>query len=392
MKGVILKGINELIFSESLTKPTLEKCSIKNQGNDLLLKVLSVGINRIDLLIKENKYPKFPMEKSLGLEISGIVEESNSNKFKKNDIVCSLLKYNGYNEYVLANSKHTMKIDANKISMFEAASIPESFLTAYKLIYYTTNFPLINNNDDKIVENKENIDTLNEKGDKNNTISAYTPISGNDCYYYKRFNNQFYGNYCGKNEVNVLVYGALSSVGINLLQLLNYEKKRNIMNINKIIAITSNERKAKIAMEFGATDYAFHNDNNFVENILNISKNVNLIFDCVGGGKIFENNLKICTNDTVWILYGLLGGPKVTNFNLAHLLTKRILLLTSTLYDRTDNYKEELIHSFQHHILPLIYNNTLKFCIHKVLPIEQIEEAHHIIKNNLNIGKVVCKF
>ncbi|ETB58683.1 hypothetical protein YYC_03829 [Plasmodium yoelii 17X] len=383
MKGVILKGINELVFSESLTKPTLEKCKIQNQGNDLLLKVLSVGINRIDLLIKENKYPKFPIGKSLGLEISGIVEESNSNKFKKNDIVCSLLKYNGYNEYVLANSKHTMKIDSDKISMFEAASIPESFLTAYKLIYYTARFPLINNNDNKIVENK---------GDKNNTTSTYTPISENCYYYYKQFSNQIYGNYFGKNEVNVLVYGALSSVGINLLQLLNYEKKRNIMNINKIIAITSNQTKAKVAMEFGATDYAFHNDENFVENILNISKNINLIFDCVGGGKIFENNLKICTNDTVWILYGLLGGPKVPSFNLAHLLTKRIILLTSTLYDRTDNYKEELIHSFQHHILPLIYNNTLKFCIHKVLPIEQIEEAHHIIKNNLNIGKVVCKF
>ncbi|KEG00877.1 hypothetical protein YYE_04323 [Plasmodium vinckei vinckei] len=391
MRGVILKGVNELVFSESLAKPTLEKCSIQSQGNDLLLKVLSVGMNRIDILIKENKYPKFPKGKSLGLEVSGIVEESNSNKFKKNDIVCSLLKYNGYNEYVLANSKHTIKIDPNKISMVEAASIPESFITAYKLIYYTARFPLINNND-QIVENKENIDTLNREEETNNTTTKYTPIQENDYYYYKRFNNQIYGSYFGRREINILVYGALSSVGINLLQLLNYEKKRNIMNINKIIAITSNETKAKMAMEFGATDYAFHTDENFVDTILNISKNINLIFDCVGGGKMFENNLKICTNDTVWVIYGLLGGPKVTNFNLAELFTKRTLLLTSTLYDRSDNFKEELIHSFQHHILPLIYNNTLKFCIHKVLPIEQIEEAHSIIKNNINIGKVVCKF
>ncbi|VWU48315.1 quinone oxidoreductase, putative [Hepatocystis sp. ex Piliocolobus tephrosceles] len=408
MRGVILKDMNELVFSNCLKKPVLENNNC-NGINDLLIKVCAVGINRIDLLIKQNKYLSFPKGKCLGIEISGIIESSQSNLFKKNDKVCSLLKYNGYNEYVIANSKHTLKINDNNISLIEAASIPESFLTAYQLLYYIAKFPLINqtsllSNENRSTQLNMHTDDLlhNMNKDKNKDISKLQNDYKESC---KSISTNFINKegannivaqnsrdyYFEKDEVNVLVYGALSSIGVNLLQLLSYEKKRQIIKINKIIAVTSNENKGKMSLQIGATDYVFHNQENFVSNVLNISQNVNLIFDCVGKS-MFEHNLKLCTYDTVWILYGLLSGAKISNFNLFHLIHKRILLLSSTLYDRSDNYKKNLINSFEYNIIPLIYQHVMKFYIHKVLPIEKIKKAHDILEQNLNIGKVICEF
>ncbi|CRG93447.1 zinc-binding dehydrogenase, putative [Plasmodium gallinaceum] len=386
MKGVLLKGLNKIVFSKCLKKPILEKNIYSKEKNDLLIKVTAVGINRIDILIKQNKYLSFPKDKSLGLEISGVVEESNCEKFQKNDKVCSLLKYNGYNEYVIANSYHTIKLD-NSLSFIEGAGLLESFLTAYKLIYFIAKFPMINGDfikEKNITINNNDID-LNRKEDILNYDIDFINEEKSKSI------NRLYDNYFENEEINVIVYGALSSVGVNLLQLLNFEKKRNILKINKIIAVTSNELKAKKALELGATDYVYHNKENFVENTLKISKNINLIFDCVGKS-MFENNLKICAPDTKWILYGLLGGAKLSNFNLYHLINKRILLLNSTLYDRSDLYKKNLIKSFEYNLLPLLKKKVLKCYIHEVLNIENIEKAHYIIENNLNIGKVVCTF
>lgn len=47
--------------------------------------------------------------------------------------------------------------------------------------------------------------------------------------------------------------------------------------------------------------------------------------------------------DGKWILYGLITGGVVPNFNLAHLLGKRINLINTTLRSRSDDFKAELI-------------------------------------------------
>ena len=49
--------------------------------------------------------------------------------------------------------------------------------------------------------------------------------------------------------------------------------------------------------------------------------------------------------DGKWVLFGLLSGSK-TNLNLASLLAKRIVLISTTLKTRTDAYKNNLIEDF----------------------------------------------
>jgi tumor protein p53-inducible protein 3 len=55
-----------------------------------------------------------------------------------------------------------------------------------------------------------------------------------------------------------------------------------------------------------------------------------------------------------WILYGLLSGNVVKEFNMGMILWKRIELIGTTLRSRTDEFKKRLVEEFNNELLPLI--------------------------------------
>jgi tumor protein p53-inducible protein 3 len=66
-------------------------------------------------------------------------------------------------------------------------------------------------------------------------------------------------------------------------------------------------------------------------------KGVNTVFDPVMSGPAFNENLKCLSMDAKWVIYGTMGGPKLTEpAELARLLLKRASILTSTLRSRDD--------------------------------------------------------
>lgn len=70
------------------------------------------------------------------------------------------------------------------------------------------------------------------------------------------------------------------------------------------------------------------------------------MFDCVGA-ESFKITIESLGLDSTWILYGLMGGPKIPDLNLAPFLAKRISLISTTLRSRSDNFKTELIQDFK---------------------------------------------
>jgi NADPH:quinone reductase-like Zn-dependent oxidoreductase len=46
---------------------------------------------------------------------------------------------------------------------------------------------------------------------------------------------------------------------------------------------------------------------------------------------------------------------------------------------------------FEERFWPLLLDGTIEPVIDRVLPIEQVEEAHGILASNQNIGKVIMK-
>ena len=79
------------------------------------------------------------------------------------------------------------------------------------------------------------------------------------------------------------------------------------------------------------------NFNERVDNITN-HEGVDVILDPVMG-TFFHANMESLGMDSRWVIYGFMGGIKVENVNMMKLLNKRGNILTTTLRNRSDQYK-----------------------------------------------------
>ena len=60
-------------------------------------------------------------------------------------------------------------------------------------------------------------------------------------------------------------------------------------------------------------------------------------------GPGFNENLKCLGMDAKWVIYGSMGGVKLESTPIVRLLMQRASILTSTLRNRSDTYKADLL-------------------------------------------------
>lgn len=96
--------------------------------------------------------------------------------------------------------------------------------------------------------------------------------------------------------------------------------------------------------------------------------------------------------DCHWISYGMMGGNKIRDFDLSKFLRKRIHFISTTLRNRSDLYKEELIDEFKKESLPKFSDGIYKPVIDKIFNYEEINEAHMRMEENINIGKIIINW
>ena len=106
-------------------------------------------------------------------------------------------------------------------------------------------------------------------------------------------------------------------------------------------------------------------------------------------GTFFEENLECLGMDSRWIIYGSMGGIKIKEANFTKLLSRRGRILTSTLRNRTDEYKTDLIRDMERDLMKGFLNGNLKPIIDKSFPLSQAVYALNYMQDNLNIGKIV---
>ncbi len=93
--------------------------------------------------------------------------------------------------------------------------------------------------------------------------------------------------------------------------------------------------------------------------------------------------------DCTWITFGLMGGSKIKEFDINKFMKKRIHWIFSTLRNRSDDYKSNLIKEFSKDILPYFDSGRLKPIVDTVYNVENINEAHKKMEENKNIGKIL---
>lgn len=133
MKAILItqKGGPEVLMLREVEKP------VPGEG-EVLIRVTAAGVNRSDVLSRKsavygNAGPEIP-----GLEVSGMIETCGSgvSRWRSGDPVCALVNGGGYAQYVTVPGGQCLPVP-EKMSLEEAASLPETVLTVWSNVFQT---------------------------------------------------------------------------------------------------------------------------------------------------------------------------------------------------------------------------------------------------------------
>lgn len=184
----------------------------------------------------------------------------------------------------------------------------------------------------------------------------------------------------------VLIHAGSSGVGTAAIQL------TRMAGAIPLVTAGSQE-KIQMAEKLGAAAGFNYKEEDFSEAALKYTKDagVNLILDCIGGS-YWEKNVNCLALDGRWVLYGLMGGAEINGPLFSKLLFKRGSLITSLLRSRDKKYKRTLVKAFTEQILPhfsMEGPQRLQPVVDRIYPMAEIQEAHAYMETNKNMGKIV---
>lgn len=298
--------------------------------NEVLVEIHAAALNRADLLQRQGTYPSpVGWPEWMGLEISGVIVQVGTavTDWNVGDRVCALLGGGGYAEYAAVPQNMLMPIPKG-LTFEEAAALPEAYATCYLNLFIEGGF---------------------KPGE---TLFFPAGASG------------------------------LASAGIPMAK---------AFGAYVITSVLSAEIKEKIAV-LGADVVVDSSCEDVIEVIRREADNghsIDVAIDCLAGetiGQAFPYVSEGCR----WVLISTLAGV-TTTVPLRALLTRGITFKGSMLRKRSVEEKSALLQSLVRDVWPKLESGQLRPSIYRVLPIEQAEAAHDILKRGENIGKVVLR-
>ena len=298
------------------------------------MRVHYTALNRMDLLQVAGKYPVPPGASDvLGVECSGIVEESKSSAFAKGDRVMALASGGTYADFCLVNDSTLMKIP-DGLSMKEAAAIPETWLTAFQLLHLVGG-PLL-------------------------------------------------------EKENVLIHAAGS--GLGALQP-NSCAERALFPLQQLEAMKSSQRPSLLELLLASTTRKGSGQNLSSKRQ---TARAQTLFSTAWEDRTSNKTLRpwqsmVAGFPTVsWEAMELLS--KRAKCSWQKLLRKRASLRATTLRSRPKSYKADLVSRFITHAKPHFESGNYKAVIdQKEFALESASDAHAYMASNLNIGKILLK-
>ena len=343
MRAIDIKGgkggIDALFMNDQTSVP-------QPTPTQALIKVKAFGLNRMDLLQREGKYPLPPQAPStLGVEFSGTIVSfggpDHEKGFKINDAVFGLAYGGAYAEYI-AVSTHMLIHKPDELSWEEAAGIPEVWITATQALWMIGGF--------------------------GETVSGKTV-----------------------KDKRVLWHAGASGVSLAGVQLCKGE------GVKEVLITTSSQEKIDFVKKFSGADEGFrYNDkeNPWDKAVMKHTNNegVDLIIDFVGGS-YFNQNLDVAAMNGRIVNLGTMGGATVSGsepVDISRFLRKRLRYEGSTLRARDEEYQGRLRDMLVEHALPRLKDGRFKVPIEKVFKWGDVQEAHREMEKNTSMGKLIC--
>ncbi|CAO1632436.1 unnamed protein product [Sympodiomycopsis kandeliae] len=295
---------------------------------EVLVKVKAFGLNRMDILQREGKYPLPPSAPKdiMGVEFSGHVVASQGGNWKEGDEVFGLATGGAYAEYIKVPARMILP-KPKEFTWEQAASIPEAFLTAFQALNFISHL---------------------------------------------------------KEGEDVLIHAGASGVGIAAIQLAKAFGAKNIY------VTAGSDDKVKFCERVGATKGFNYKATNWGEELAKATdkKGVDIIMDFIGA-PYYDSNIQSLKRDGRLVFLAFMGGAK-KEVDLSQLLFKRLHLEGTTLRSRDLEYQSSLVQGFvSSGALDRLIKGGDELPIYKVFDWQNIQEAHDTMEKNLNTGKIV---
>lgn len=180
----------------------------------------------------------------------------------------------------------------------------------------------------------------------------------------------------------LLVHGGGSGIGTMAIQLARALGAR--------VAVTAgSEAKLDVCRELGADIAINYREQDFVEVLRDETdgNGADVILDIVGA-KYLDRNVDALATSGRLVVIGMQGGVK-GELNLGKLLRKRAAVLATSLRARPTDEKASIIASVRENVWPLVADGTVRPIVHATVPLEQVRDAHQMLEDTANTGKVV---
>jgi NADPH:quinone reductase-like Zn-dependent oxidoreductase len=177
-----------------------------------------------------------------------------------------------------------------------------------------------------------------------------------------------------------LVHAGASGVGTASIQIAKA--------IGARIAVTCSAGKAQACRDLGADVVLERSPHDWLADAkAAVPQGFDTVLDVIGGEEVDRNLQAVATKGTI-VQVGLMGGGS-TPVNVGLLLAKRATWVGTTLRTRPLEEKVGVTRRFAAEVLPLFDSGALRPVIDSVYPFDQIADAHRLMEENKNTGKIV---
>jgi NADPH2:quinone reductase len=293
--------------------------------NDVLVEVVTAGLNRADLVQRRGLYPPPPgASDTMGLECAGTVVTvgTDVSDWAIGDRVCGLMAGGGYAEYAVVDQGSLFKIP-DGMSFEEAGALPEVMMTVWVNIFDRCQF---------------------------NPGEA------------------------------VLIHGGTSGIGTMAIQMLK------AAGASKIMITAGSTEKCDYAESLGADIVINYREQDF-EEVGRAEGGADIILDMVGGDYV-QKNISVAKLGGRIVNIAYMQGSQV-NVNLMPLMLKRLILTGTTLRARPNDDKQRIRDAILSDFWPSVLSGAIKPIIDTVYPFEDAESAQAHMAKGGHIGKIL---
>ena len=179
-------------------------------------------------------------------------------------------------------------------------------------------------------------------------------------------------------EQTILVHAGASGVGTTAIQMAKSVGA-------KVLFTAGSQEKIDLVCSIGGDMGINYHAEDFVDAVTRTvgNRGVDLIKDLVGGDYLMRNIYLLRTT-------GRLRGAR-TEFDIGPILKYRLKIFGFTLRAQTLENKRQIVNRIEKRWLPKYIDGTIEPIIHSRLPFSDVRNAHLLMDQNVNFGKLILE-